>query len=96
MRDADSFDAFYASSVRRITGQVYAMIGSRIEAEDCVQEAYARAWQRWRKVSGYDDPEAWVRVVAYRIGVDSWRRTLARSAAYRRHGPARDEPEIGP
>ena len=96
MRDADSFDAFYARSVRRITGQVYAMIGNRIEAEDCVQEAYARAWQRWRKVSGYHDPEAWVRVVAYRIGVDSWRRTLSRSAAHRRHGPADDEPEIGP
>jgi len=31
MRDADSFDAFYASSVRRITGQVYAMIGRRVQ-----------------------------------------------------------------
>jgi len=42
------------------------MTGSRAEAEDCVQEAYARAWQRWDKVSGYGDPEAWVRTVAVR------------------------------
>jgi RNA polymerase sigma-70 factor, ECF subfamily len=96
MRDPESFDAFYASSVRRITGQLYAMTGSRPEAEDCVQEAYARAWQRWRRVGGYSDPEAWVRTVAYRIAVDGWRRALRRSAAYRRHGAAGDEPEIGP
>ncbi len=61
MRDPATFDAFYSGSVRRVTGQLYAMTGSRAEAEDCVQEAYARAWQRWDKVSGYCDPEAWVR-----------------------------------
>ena len=66
MRDPATFDAFYSGSVQRLTGQLYAMTGSRAEAEDCVQEAYARAWQRWDKVSGYCDPEAWVRTVAYR------------------------------
>lgn len=96
MRDADSFDAFYAATVRRVTGALYAMTGSRSEAEDCVQEAYARAWQRWRRVSGYHDPEAWVRTVAYRISVDTWRRAVTRSAAHRRHGPAEDPPAAGP
>jgi len=43
MRDPGTFDAFYSGSVRRVTGQLYAMTGSRTEAEDCVQEAYARA-----------------------------------------------------
>jgi RNA polymerase sigma-70 factor, ECF subfamily len=96
MRDADGFDAFYTGSVRRVTSQLYAMLGSRPEAEDCVQEAYARAWQRWRTISGYRDPEGWVRTVAYRIGVDSWRRAASRLAAHRRHGPPGDEPAAGP
>jgi DNA-directed RNA polymerase specialized sigma24 family protein len=55
---AESFDAFYAGSVRRVTALLDAMTGGRAEAEDCGQEAYARAWQRWGSLSGYDDPEA--------------------------------------
>jgi len=86
MRDPSDFDAFYAGSVRRLTSQMYAMTGSRTEAEDLVQEAYARAWQSWEKVSAYSDPEAWVRTVACRIRVSVWRKTVNRMAAHRRHG----------
>ena len=84
MRDPATFDAFYSGSVRRVTGQVYAMTGSRAEAEDCVAEAYARAWQRWDKVSGYGDPEAWVRTVAYRVSVSAWRKAANMPVAHRR------------
>jgi len=96
MRDAESFDAFYAASVRRVTGQVYLMTGSQSEAADCVQEAYARAWQRWGRVSGYDDPEAWVRTVAYRISVDTWRRAVRRRAAHLKYEPAGNLPAVSP
>jgi RNA polymerase sigma-70 factor (ECF subfamily) len=91
MRDPGSFDEFYSGSVRRVTGLLYAMTGSRAEAEDCVQEAYARAWQRWDKVSEYGDPEAWVRTVAYRVSISTWRKTSNMRAAHRRHG-APDDP----
>jgi len=86
MRDPGNFDAFYSGSVRRVIGQLYALTGSRAEAEDCVQEAYARAWQRWDKVSDYGDPEAWVRTVAYRISISTWRKAANMRAAHRRHG----------
>jgi RNA polymerase sigma-70 factor (ECF subfamily) len=86
MRDPENFDAFYSGSVRRVIGQLYALTGSRAEAEDCVQEAYARAWQRWDKVSDYGDPEAWVRTVAYRISISTWRKAANMRAAHRRHG----------
>ena len=86
MRDPENFDAFYSGSVRRVIGQLYALTGSRAEAEDCVQEAYARAWQRWDKVSDYGDPEAWVRTVAYRISISTWRKAASMRAAHRRHG----------
>lgn len=96
MRDPGSFDAFYTGSVRRLVGQLHAMTGSRAEAEDCVQEAYARAWQRWDKVSGYGDPEAWVRTVAYRVSVSAWRKTANMRAAHRRHGVPDDSRGLSP
>ena len=71
MTDELDFDGFYAATFRRVVGQVYAMTGNLSEAEDSVQEAYARAWERWGKVRGYNDPEGWVRTVAYRIAVSS-------------------------
>lgn len=49
------FDEFYDASFRRVVGQVYAMVGgggrgaSLSEAEDAVQEAFARAWQNWHR-----------------------------------------------
>lgn len=96
MRDPDSFDDFYAGSVRRIISQVYAMTGDLAEAEDVVQEAYARAWQRWARIGGYGDPEGWVRTVAWRISVSSWRKAMGRGAAHRRHGPPEPIPEVSP
>jgi RNA polymerase sigma-70 factor (ECF subfamily) len=74
MRDDSEFDSFYTATVRRVVIEVYAMVGNLHEAEDAVQEAYARAWHRWRRICGYSDPAGWVRTVAYRIAVSSWRR----------------------
>lgn len=91
------FDEFYLGTVRRVTAQIVALLGdASSEAEDAVQEAYARAWQRWDTVSKADDPAAWVRVVAYRIKVSAWRSAVRRVAAHRRHGPPGDVPEHSP
>jgi RNA polymerase sigma-70 factor, ECF subfamily len=72
--DEAEFDEFYAASFRRLTGQVYAMIGDLDEATECVQEAFIRAWAHRRKLDRTDHPEAWVRVTAHRIAVSRWRR----------------------
>ena len=74
--DEAEFDDFYTSSRSRVTAQVYAMIGDRDEAQECVQEAYSRAWSHRRKLDRAEHPEAWVRTVAYRIAVSRWRRTM--------------------
>jgi RNA polymerase sigma-70 factor, ECF subfamily len=94
--DEQLFEEFYQASYGRTVALVAAITGSRHEAEDVAQEAYARALARWRRLRGYDLPEAWVRKVALRIAIDSgrWRRrNLAvgvRLAAQRR--PAGPEP----
>lgn len=60
MRESESFDAFYARSVRNVTDEMRSFIGDPEEAEQAVREAYAAAFQQWYEVSGYRDAEAWV------------------------------------
>ena len=72
--DATEFDTFYTASFRRVVAQVTAMTGNREEAQDCVQEAFARAWSHRRQFSHVHCPEAWVRTTAYRLAVSRWRR----------------------
>jgi RNA polymerase sigma-70 factor, ECF subfamily len=72
--DQDAFQEFYRANYWKITGIVTAVLGSRAEAEDVTQEAFARALARWPGISGYDLPDAWVRRVALRLAVDSTRR----------------------
>ena len=74
MRDIEGFDEFYLAHVQRVTGQVYALTGDLAEAQDCVAEAFGRAWQRWGQVSQHANPAAWVRTVATRIATRRWRR----------------------
>lgn len=74
--DEREFDDFYTASFQRIVGQVYAMIGDRDEAQECVQEAFVRAWAHRRKLEAAEYPEAWVRTTAYRLAVSRWRRTM--------------------
>src|SRR5436305_10083956 len=96
MLDAAGFDEFYTATYRKLVGQIYAMIGDLGEAEDAVKEAYCRAWQRRARLDEYGNPEAWVRTVAYRIAVSSWRKARHRLAAHLRHGPPADVPGAGP
>jgi len=87
--DERQFDDFYTASFARTTGQVYAMIGDRDEAEECGQEAFVRAWAHRRKLEQAEHPEAWVRTTAYRLAVSRWRRTrLGRRPTDRARGPA--------
>lgn len=73
--DEAAFDAFYAGSYRRLVAQIYAMCGNFAEAQDCVQEAFIRAWGRRRSLDVGQGPEAWVRTVAFRLAVSRWRRS---------------------
>jgi RNA polymerase sigma-70 factor, ECF subfamily len=74
--DAEEFDTFYTASFSRLVGQVYAMIGDRDEAQECVQEAFVRAWSHRQQLEKARAPEAWVRTTAYRLAVSRWRRTV--------------------
>ncbi len=89
--DAADARAFYAGSYARLVGLLALASGSRAEAEEVVQEAFVRLLPRWTAVSVYDNPEAWVRKVAFRLLSNrhrKWRNGLA--ALARSPRPAAD------
>ena len=67
------FDAFYAAH-RSPVGRALALTLRDAElASEAVDEAMARAYQRWTKVSRFDNPGGWV----YRVGLN-WARSFVR------------------
>ncbi|MFD0634965.1 SigE family RNA polymerase sigma factor [Catenulispora yoronensis] len=81
------FDLVYATTAPRLVGQLYLLVGNLAEAQDCVQEAFAKAWSRWDSLSdGRGDPVGWVKVTAYRLAISRWRSWKAGMRALARHG----------
>lgn len=72
--DEAGFDAFYNASFSKLVRQIYAVCGNLAEAQDCVQEAFVRAWDRRRQLDEARSPEAWVRTVAHRLAISRWRK----------------------
>ncbi len=93
MRDADGFAECYALQFRPIAAQLSVYLGSLDEARDLTQEAFVRAWQRWDRISRYEDPAAWIRRVAWNLATSRLRRLRV---ALRHHRAARAEAVPGP
>jgi RNA polymerase sigma-70 factor (ECF subfamily) len=64
----------YHACYRRLVAQVYAFTADVAEAQDVVQEAFARALARPGGLSDVDSPEAWLRTVAVNVVRRRWRR----------------------
>lgn len=69
------FDAFYGMHRDDIGRALAFTLGSTSLAEEAVDEAMARAFQRWSTVGSYENPAGWV----YRVGLN-WSRSWKRSA----------------
>lgn len=82
------FGAHFEAHYQRLVAQLYAITLNPAEAHDVVREAYSRAWRKWAEIGVSTDPAAWVRRVAVRITMRSWRRTVARMTPGRRRALA--------
>ncbi|BEL06431.1 SigE family RNA polymerase sigma factor [Actinoplanes sichuanensis] len=85
---SDLFRSCYA----RLVGVVALASGSRTDAEECVQEAFLKAFDRWDRVSGLESPEAWVRTVALRLSSNRRRKARNMVKALLRLGPPHEDP----
>lgn len=78
--------SLYTGCYRRLVAQVLALTGDLAEAQDAVEEAFARAVAQPRPFARLDDPEAWLRVTALTV---ARRRRQRRERADRLRGLAR-------
>jgi RNA polymerase sigma-70 factor, ECF subfamily len=84
-RHSVDFEEFYAAYFHSLTIQLFAYAGDLAVAQDVVQEAFCRALERWKRVSAFDDPAAWVRRVAWNLATNRWRRAKTTAQFIRRH-----------
>ena len=51
-----SFETFFEQSHQRLFGGLCLVTGNRHEAEEIMQDAYLKVWERWDRVGAMDDP----------------------------------------
>jgi RNA polymerase sigma-70 factor, ECF subfamily len=60
----EPFEAFYLREYPQVVGLLHGLLGSRLVAEELAQETFLVAYRDWDRISGLDNPRAWVRKVA--------------------------------
>jgi RNA polymerase sigma-70 factor (sigma-E family) len=68
------FEDFCRAEYDRVARTAYWLSGDRQEATDLTQEAFARAFQRWKKLRLLDRPDAWVQRVVVNLALSHLRR----------------------
>jgi len=74
----EDFEQLYQTSYGKILGTVTAMLGDRAAAEDCVQDAFERAYKKWPTWQPIAPAEAWVHRIAINAAVSHQRKMRLR------------------
>ncbi len=86
----EDFERFYRREYRQVVGLAFVLCGSWDTAQDLSQEAFAAAYRKWDRISGYDKPGAWVRRVVANRAISLTRRRRAEVRALRSLSSRRD------
>jgi RNA polymerase sigma factor (sigma-70 family) len=68
------FEEFFGSEHARLFGALCLVTGDRHEAEEIMQDAFLRLWERWEKVRGLEDPSAYLFRTAMNVFRNRYRR----------------------
>ena len=74
-----SFDDWVTARAPSLLRFAYVVTGSQHAAEDAVQDALARACERWARVGRTLDPDTYVRRMIVNAHISRWRRTRRES-----------------
>jgi RNA polymerase sigma-70 factor (ECF subfamily) len=83
----DSFAAWYRSEYRGLVHALALATGSADVATEAASEAFARALQRWSRVSQMVSPTGWTYTVALNIARRTFRRARIEALVLRHHSP---------
>ena len=79
-RDEDEFSEWYRDQHRRVVASLMAVSGLVDAATEAADEAFARAFLAWDRISTTGQPDAWV----FRVALNHLRRQMRRSGLERR------------
>lgn len=95
---AADFESFYRGEHATVYRALVLTLADRDLAAEAVDEAMVRAYQRWSRLSRYDNPAGWVYRVGLNWAISRTRRISARSRRSENHTEAADlalpDPEL--
>jgi DNA-directed RNA polymerase specialized sigma24 family protein len=71
-----SFDDLFLDHQDRLYRALYFVTGSREDAEELMQDAFLKLWERWDTIRKIDDPVAWL----FRVSLNGFRMRKRRAA----------------
>jgi RNA polymerase sigma-70 factor (ECF subfamily) len=71
-----SFEDFFAEHRSRLFGALTVMTGNRAEAEEILQDAFLKVWERWERVAVMEEPVGFL----YRTAMNLFRKRVRRAA----------------
>jgi RNA polymerase sigma factor (sigma-70 family) len=74
MHRESEFRDLFADEYAPVVGTVFMIVQDHARAEELTQDAFVQLLRHWKRVSGYEQPDAWVRRVAIRLALRSARR----------------------
>jgi RNA polymerase sigma-70 factor (ECF subfamily) len=74
----EDFDRLYRASYPRLVRSVYGVLGDPAAAEDCVQDAFVRAFAAWPRFKPERPAEAWLHQIAFNVAISYRRRAKLR------------------
>jgi RNA polymerase sigma factor (sigma-70 family) len=73
---AGTFEMFYAAEARTLFRRLWLVTGNRAEAEELMQDAFLRVWERWDRVGAMEDPTGYLYRTAMNLFRKRYRRAL--------------------
>jgi RNA polymerase sigma factor (sigma-70 family) len=70
-----SFETFYDAESRTLFRRLWLVTGNRAEAEELMQDAFLRVWERWEQVRAMEDPVGYL----YRTAMNLFRKRYRRA-----------------